>query len=380
MTTENINDEPEEITCYLCGSDNHPDNISEVNVGPQWGNEDNQMVCTYCQEHDSFRCDDCGHTCHSSEHHEVFSYHGVCDNCYDSYAWCEDHETYYTDYCEACEENGECGGLVQSYSYKPPVQFYAIVDNEIKMTGRERKNTAYTGFELEMEASHCDREDGAQLAHDLFSPWTVLKHDGSLSNGFEMVSQPMSRQYFIENFPWRSLKELADIGMRSASTRTCGLHIHINKGVFRDNPTGLYRFMSMFYRNADNWKKLAGRSESHYAVWSEDEANAMLKYTRNLRDVYKGTAYSSYDLYNYQRYVALNLQNANTIELRFFKGTLNPNTVAARVEAVHAVADYSRATRNKVNIKQVHDWERFREWTESNGYDLFNTYATSKGV
>jgi hypothetical protein len=84
---------------------------------------------------------------------------------------------------------------------------------------------------------------------------------------------------------------------------------------------------------------------------------------------------------NYERYVAINLQNTNSIELRFFKGTLRPLTLQARVEAVHAVAEYSVATRHNVNIKQAYDWERFRNWVASSKkYNAFHKYAETKGV
>jgi hypothetical protein len=223
-----------------------------------------------------------------------------------------------------------------------------------------------------MEAVGCELSSGATTAHNIFEQWCYLKHDGSLNNGFEMVSHPMSHEFILEKFPWEKLRELSSMGMRSAQTRTCGLHVHINRSFFSENPTTMYRFMSMFYRNAEQWKKIAGRSESTYANWSEYELSQMLRYTKSL----KNGGHSS----NSDRYVALNLQNRNTIELRFFKGTLRPESFVGRLEAVHAVAQYANETRNRVSIKASHDWERFREWTIQNGFNHFNTYAESKGV
>jgi hypothetical protein len=224
-----------------------------------------------------------------------------------------------------------------------------------------------------MEASECDLSEGAELAQEIYDKWCYLKHDGSLNDGFEMVSHPLSREFVTEHFPWQRLSELSALGMRSANTRTCGLHVHINKDFFQKNPTTMYRFMSMFYRNAEQWKKIAGRSESSYASWSDYELERMLDYT-------KGMSVGTH-VRNNDRYVALNLQNRNTIELRFFKGTLRPQTFIARIEAAHAVAEYAYATRNAVSIKSAHDWDRFREWTiQQKTYTNFNTYAESKGV
>ena len=76
----------------------------------------------------------------------------------------------------------------------------------------------------------------------------------------------------------------------------------------------------------------------------------------------------------------MNLQNRATVELRFFKGTLNPTTIQARLESVHAVAEFSISQRNNVNIKDGHDWDRFRQFTKQNGYEAFDAYATAKGI
>lgn len=100
----------------------------------------------------------------------------------------------------------------------------------------------------------------------------------------------------------------------------------------------------------------------------------MLVYTKGLN---RGHDYNSI---NNDRYVAINLQPSQTIELRFFKGTLRPETLKARIEAVHAVAEYSVATRNNVNIKASNDWDKFREFALANNYLAFSEYAELKGV
>lgn len=385
MTTDSNNiEEPDEVfhDCQWCGH-SYPESetveINQASRGSRMSGNDNMIrLCYGCQD-SVVGCEDCDAAHHADDTHNVND-RLVCDSCYDYYSWCDDHEHYYQDYCYQCEEESDYDsddGLILNYGYKPaPVFNISRANTSIS----EPDGVSVTGFELEMEASQCEVHDGARLAHDLFGSWTILKHDGSLNNGFEMVSNPMSHEYFVDVFPWRKVKDLADLGMRSASTRTCGLHVHINKKFFSKNPTSLYRFMSMFYRNQEQWKQLAGRSASTYAVWSEREANSMLRYAKNMRDIYRFGEHDGTDMWNYERYVALNLQNRNTIELRFFKGTLRPETLAARIEAVHAVAQYAVETRNKVNIKSVHDWDRFREWSESKKYNLFNKYANEKGV
>lgn len=386
QTPSNVPDEtPDEplepmVMCAWCDSEEAPeDAVQHTDYPNRWqrrngSTETTYLLCIACDD-DSSTCNECGNNVPNDNLREI-RYSEVCDSCVDyMYSWCDCCDEYFSgDYCpdcDNCNEDDSYGstGLIHDYSFRPEPFFYISAESQ---TIRDPRTISVTGFELEMEAVNCDIDSGAQLATNIFGDAVYLKYDGSLSHGFEMVSHPLSLDYARNVFPYERLRELAQLGMRSAQTRTCGLHIHINRSFFRQHPTTMYRFMSMFYRNADKWKQIAGRSESSYANWSEYELSQMLRYT-------KGLAAQSHQ-YNSDRYVALNLQPRNTIELRFFKGTLRPQSFIARIEAAHAVAQYAYATRNNVSIKSAHDWERFREWTQRNGFTHFDTYANTKGV
>jgi hypothetical protein len=372
MTDININntpdepDEPEMAVCLFCSEEHE---VSEMHTwllsGNRYNNHGETLLCDSCN-YEAFHCPHCGNLADGQDDTTYVdqSDETVCSSCLDEVDYCDRHGSHYErDGCERCDEGGD---LIESYSYRPIPNFFKF-DEDNKLPKELR---TFTGFELEMEASGCERFDGAELATEIFSRYCYLKEDGSLNNGFEMVSHPLSHKFSVNQFPWERLKELADIGMRSANTRTCGLHIHINRNFFGGSPSTMYRFMSMFYRNSAQWKILAGRENSSYASWSEYELDRMLHYAKNFTQ----------NAHNNERYVAINLQNRNTLELRFFKGTLRPETFIGRLEGVHAVAHYAYATRNRVNIKASHDWERFREWTITNKYTKFDAYASGKGV
>lgn len=361
-----VNDEEEVelVECSWCSS-----RVTEDEITEHFNNSEELQLCERCEDR-SIRCDNCCDTVHQTCYTNVNGDY-FCEACAEDYEYCDecDSSFYTQDYnrCPDCENNED--ELIHNYSFKPDPMFFI---NKQHITPFDPKTVSVTGFELEMEAVNCSRYDGANLANDIFGQWCYLKDDGSLSDGFEMVSHPLSHQFAIESFPYERLRELSRAGMRSAQTRTCGLHIHINRSYFRTNPTTMYRFMSMFYRNPEQWKQIAGRSESSYATWDEYELDRMLSYTKS----FARGGFAN----NPSRYVALNLQSRHTIELRFFKGTLRPETFIARIEAAHAVAQYAYATRNNVSIKKAHDWERFREWTIQNGFKNFDAYATTKGV
>lgn len=85
---------------------------------------------------------------------------------------------------------------------------------------------------------------------------------------------------------------------------------------------------------------------------------------------------------NEDRYVAINLQPSKTVEMRFFKGTMNPDTVKARLQSIHAVAEYAMESRFTTSITKHSNWDAFRVWTSARDdrFSAFNTYANNKGV
>lgn len=341
-----------------------------------------QYFCPDCDDEHTY-CTDCRLYVERGNMMDIGWDEMRCESCYDNYTQCEYCDSTYNmengPECSCEDEMQESSRLIHDYSFRPDPVFHGmrpdVLTNDIKMftTMREPRRISVTGFELEMEADNCDLSEGAELATEIFGDSCYLKHDGSLSNGFEVVSHPMTKEYIQNVLPLARLRELSDMGMRSATTRTCGLHVHINKGFFEGRESSLYRFMSMFYRNTEQWKTLAGRSRSTYAQWDDHEATQMLRYAKGLRSGERNQS-------NGDRYVALNLQNRATVELRFFKGTLNPKTIQARLEGVHAVAEYSVSQMFNIKIQESHDWDRFRQFTKQNGYEAFDAYATTKGI
>lgn len=84
------------------------------------------------------------------------------------------------------------------------------------------------GVELEVEAEHGYRGDAARDTDDHFEGYAILKNDGSLNNGFEIVTAPRGLAEHLRRFSeWQPHDELTawDAG-------TCGLHVHIDSRAF----------------------------------------------------------------------------------------------------------------------------------------------------
>lgn len=210
------------------------------------------------------------------------------------------------------------------------------------------RNKRYMGIELEVEIRNRDikRGDVAERLHAVLNDGQSGKRvhfeeDGSLTSGFEIISNPMGLDTHTEFWTWLQDKDLIR-GLRSHDTSTCGLHIHVSR-------RGMNRWqiarINTFINHPDNMElisKIARRYSSSYARISE-----------------KKLSKAHYDA---DRYDALNLNNSETIEFRIFKGTLKYESLMAAIEFVNALVNFTMpASPAGCNLST----ERFTRFIES---------------
>ena len=219
-----------------------------------------------------------------------------------------------------CEEDIS-SQLIHEYSYRPRPHFFG----EAKY---------HFGFELEVESQGNSRKAGASYVVDRLSPRVYLKNDGSLDEGFEIVSHPHSLEELQKKFNWETLTGLRKQGFRSWDTSTCGLHVHVSRTAFGEvskrsdivkAQAHELRFIKLIYDNQRQIERLAGRSSS-YAKFNDKGSLA------------NRVKYGHQD----DRYEAVNSQNERTLEVRVFKGSLKPARVLSAIELVHASVEYTR--------------------------------------
>lgn len=327
-------------------------------------NIDGNQLCRTCGdihmedyggEDNFFRCPACSHMrpYDDSRDWEGDTY---CEACYDN-------NTYE---CENCGEiqwrynDHDCGedddSLIHSYSYRPSPYFFG-------------KGKYHFGFELEVEARRNSRYDGARLVTNHLGARAYLKDDGSLSDGFEIVTHPHTLETYQKEFDWQVLDRLKDEGYRSWNTSTCGLHVHVSRSAFGNGDPWEYplsedersrrilarqahelRFMKLIYDNQRQVERIAGRSENSYASFNDKG-----KLVRKIK-------------YGHQengRYSAINTENDTTLEVRVFKGSLRKERVLSAVEFVHACVEYTRDV--KVTSKNhALSWLKFTGYISSN--------------
>ena len=267
-----------------------------------------------------FYCDECC-SYELRDDSRDFNDNTICSSCYnDNVASCDDcDELYWVHNDHDCDENDS--NLIHDYSYRPRPHFFG----EAKY---------YFGFELEVESNGRSRREGAKYVTSNLGAHAYLKRDGSLDEGFEIVTHPHTLDEYQSNFNWEVLKGLSQRGYRSWNTNTCGLHVHVSRTAFGTVARQAdvvkaqgheLRFIKLIYDNQRQIERLAGRSSS-YARFN-DKGNLANRVKHGSQD---------------DRYEAVNSQNSETLEVRVFRGSLKRERVLSAVELVHASVEYTR--------------------------------------
>ena len=278
----------------------------------------------------------------------------MCEYCAsNNYSWCDDHNAYYDDECYLC--GCDPRSSIHDYSYKPDPEFI----------GKD-KHDLYFGIEVETEVwgdlGEAARAIGMETSF-------YLKNDSSIGantkrRGFEVVSHPHTLDAWMDSDN-PMLRYLEDI-RRNFTARSwdaessCGLHIHISRAGFGSG-AHTHRFLSLVYSNAIEMSKLGGRKGSSYAKFSD--VYKFDDYGRPYRD-FRDKIHNSRMT---ERYSAVNTLNRETLELRWFQGTLKRDGILANIQLAHAMVEYTRY----ITVAQVREgalrWDRFAHWVASMG-------------
>ena len=314
------------IVCSCCGAE-----LTEENVY----NFDDQQLCGTCFDERTTICDNCNRRIWR-DYAEGDSVHTLCSHCYEyCYTTCEDcgrlipnEEAFYEDgedypYCQACFEKLN-NNPIKNYSYKPEPIFYG-------------SGSLFYGVELELDIGGENIENAQKLLDiaNIKNERIYCKHDGSIANGFEIVSHPMSIDYHINNMDWLEIFEKAvEMEYRSHNTSTCGLHIHCNRSAFgKDYEQQEQAIGRVVFFVEKHWNELV-----RFSRRTMDNLNHWAARYATISSTTEET-YSKAKDKRMGRYTAINLTNYNTIEFRLFRGTLRYKTFIATLQLVDEICN-----------------------------------------
>ena len=294
---------------------------------------DGDIVCNDCVERHTTTCDSCGQIIWTSDSYGD-DYTTLCHHCYENHytrcsccdALLHEDDAYHLDgydYCADCyrDEVDKCRSI-HDYGYKPEPIFYG-------------DSQRYFGVELEIDGAGKDSDNADEILAiaNKDEEHIYIKGDGSLDDGMEIVTHPMSLEYH-KQFQWDEImKKAIYLGYRSHQTSTCGLHIHINRNCFgedrEEQDVVIARILYFVEHHWNEMLKFSRRTEYSMNRWA-----ARYGFEKTGREILDKAKKG-----NLGRYAAVNLMNYMTIEFRLFRGTLKYNTFIAALELVNAICD-----------------------------------------
>ncbi len=312
----------EQIVCTHCGAV-----IEYVDDAVSVGNE---VLCPDCVDDHCCTCDHCNAVIFDSDSYGDEN-DTLCQHCYENYytrcTECDrllhnddafERDGY--DYCAECY-NERCSSI-KDYSYKPDPIFYG-------------EGKRFYGVELEIDDGGRDDDSAEELLEiaNNKDQHIYIKSDGSLDDGMEIVSHPMSLAYH-QNFCWQEImRKAVTLGYRSHQTSTCGLHIHVKRSAFGMNQAEQEEVIAkILYFVEAHWNELycfSRRKESNMNRWAT--RYGFEKTGKEILDKAKTSCYG--------RYTAVNLCNYHTIEFRLFRGTLKYNTLIAALQLIDEICN-----------------------------------------
>lgn len=329
------------------------------------------LWCEVCFHEDAHRCDDC------------------CEYVEDIFEMEDGSEV-----CSRCQTervrmlHSDRHTALHAYGYRPDWVVY----------GDTRNNTVPTlGIELETDTReydvrHAYIDDLLAAAH---ADRVFYTHDGSLRNGVEVTSHPMTLDEHISTNLWGEVAEIAKRhGFKSHDVGTCGLHIHFNTSFFGKSDAirniGGYKLVLLAQRFQSQFVTFSRRRNLEWCSFDYSYAPDLKPTKIDIHNVsYNGggslvnKAYRLKEGNCHAHSVIWNFQHSNTIECRLFRGSLNLETIYASMTFVQGMARFVK-THSEAYCKSI-DWYSLIEWiindTENDvARESFVSYLNRRGL
>lgn len=226
-------------------------------------------------------------------------------------------------------------------------------ENHFMEDENERDNILF-GFELEA------REDDSNYVENQLSPEQVAcklgeefgnlfvyERDSSIGRGVEIISQPMTMNYYMAHIDLfkKLLKMLDKMNYVSTKGNKCGLHIHFNRKALGYNS----KEFETLKNKVGNLRK-ANNLDHERA--NETEIKEIKRVAKNKSK--SGGAHND-------RYRVVNTTNAKTVEIRLCRGTLMWESFNTRIHLMYNIVNIARNLQGLVTLKKLimykNNWE-----------------------
>ena len=247
------------------------------------------------------------------------------------------------------------------------------------------------GWELEVEfhGTSCSRRDiyADGIKEKFGDKLAGIESDGSLDDGFEVISNPCTMPYLMKKFGLPDLLGVLDgMGGESHDTDNCGLHVHVGREQLGQTDEARDLAISKIMYIVDKFmaddmisgelnkfsRRKAGTrgyvNDYHYCPKNSAGQKATDKKSEFVKKAKESRA-------TYHRYYALNLTNSATIEFRLFRGTLDPTSFAAALQLVEAICKFAM-THTLQDVQAC----TFKQIVDTSKYAEIREYCKRRGI
>lgn len=228
--------------------------ISDTSEAEDWSDCRDWLTDNYSISY----CEDCNEYEFDDEMHSAYNGYGnICRECIaDSYRWSDYYDTYvHEDDARWARDADNSEVLIHEddsnfrydedhdmwvhEDWEPPeppiIGSYHSSKNHFRAQHDDwsAQFHRWFGVELEVETRDGDRNEKAKRLNEVINGGEIgskvfFENDGSLNDGFEIITQPFSLP--AQRELWQFLNDRNAVrGLRSHDTNTCGLHVHITK-------------------------------------------------------------------------------------------------------------------------------------------------------
>ena len=353
----NAEDNSDFNECSNCGEYYHYEDMIYTDEGDYYCNRcDDQYF--YCDECDRYFSHD-----RTEEHYDPNEDRVYCEDCWEEHGG-EDHLDYQTQDTSRADIVGDIESTTPYYS---PVSGYHNYYRSFifRSLANETEPKLFFGTELEVE-NNGDYNTDKVASYVLNNLNCITAEDGSLNNGFEIISDPQTIGYWLSRKDKIAavFKELTDNGIRSDETSTCGLHIHISReglGETIEEQENTISKMELIIENfKEQMKAFSRRKDFYWCSFLSDITNIELS-TDDIKNK-KPIEHRS----------ALNIEHSKTVEVRIFKGTLNPTTFFASLELVSNIVELAKSGE--------HEGKSWSYLVKMNNYEELQSYVKTREI
>lgn len=204
---------------------------------------------------------------------------------------------------------------------------------------RNARNALVFGVELEMEPDGYDQSDVSSALNGPQTERYILAHDGSLNDGVELITVPLTLAQHRKDFGWEKILEpVLTIAKAGAGTDRCGMHVHINRAALTPLQIGKIMVFLNSSLLEEHMVRIAQRDSNSYC----ERKPKMLTSGRYTNDC---------------RYERANLTD-RTLEIRMFRSNLRHERVLKNIEFCEAMVHYTR----ECSMREIESWNAFSDW------------------